>query len=75
AEAGDLIIPMEQGLIGKDHVYAELGELLAGAKKGRESPGEITLFKSVGVAIQDLLAADRALAGAARLGLGVELRL
>ena len=74
-EAGDLIIPMKQGLIGKDHVYAELGEILAGVKKGRESPDEITLFKSVGVAVQDLAAADRALAGAQRLGLGIELRL
>ncbi|MCX5654803.1 MAG: hypothetical protein NTY65_09175 [Planctomycetota bacterium] len=75
AEAGDLIIPMKQGLIGKCHVYAELGEILAGVKKGRESPNEITLFKSVGVAVQDLAAADMALAGAQRLGLGIELRL
>ncbi|HUT59427.1 MAG TPA: ornithine cyclodeaminase family protein [Phycisphaerae bacterium] len=75
AEAGDLIIPMQQGLIGKDHVDAELGEILAGAKKGRQSRDEITLFKSVGVAVQDLAAADRVLAGAQRLGLGVELRL
>jgi alanine dehydrogenase len=75
AEAGDLIIPMNQGLIGKGHVYAELGELLAGVKKGRESPGEITLFKSVGVAVQDLAAADRVLAAAERLNLGTELAL
>lgn len=75
AEAGDLIIPMKQGLIGEDHVHAELGEILAGAKKGRQSRDEITLFKSVGVAVQDLAAADRVLAGAQRLGLGVELRL
>jgi len=75
AEAGDLIIPMEQGLIGKGHVYAELGELLAGVKKGRESPDEITLFKSVGVAVQDLAAADRVLAAAERLNFGTELAL
>jgi ornithine cyclodeaminase len=75
AEAGDLIIPMKQGLIGKGHVYAELGELLAGVKKGRQSPGEITLFKSVGVAVQDLAAADLVLAAAERLNFGTELAL
>ena len=75
AEAGDLIIPIEQGLIGKDHIRAELGEIVAGRKKGRESRNQITLFKSVGVAVQDLLAADRALANAQRLNLGVRLPL
>ena len=72
-EAGDLLIPMEQGLIGRDHVYAELGEIVAGRKKGRESDSQITLFKSVGVAVQDLAAADRVLANAERLGLGTQL--
>lgn len=75
AEAGDLLVPMAEGLIGEDHVYAELGEIVAGKKKGRESPDEITLFKSVGVAVQDLAAADRALARAERLDLGTRLRL
>jgi ornithine cyclodeaminase/alanine dehydrogenase-like protein (mu-crystallin family) len=75
AEAGDLIIPISQGLIGKDHVYAELGEVLCGLKKGRESPAQVTLFKSVGVAIQDLLAADKVLANARRLNLGAEFSL
>jgi len=49
--------------------------LLAGVKKGRESPDEITLFKSVGVAVQDLAAADLVLAAAERLNLGTELAL
>ncbi len=75
AEAGDLIIPIEQGLFGKEHIRAELGEIVAGRKKGRESPDEVTLFKSVGVAVQDLAAAARALANAERLGLGVEVPL
>jgi ornithine cyclodeaminase/alanine dehydrogenase-like protein (mu-crystallin family) len=73
AEAGDLLIPMSQGLFGKDHIYAELGEIVAGQKKGRESPSEITFFKSVGVAVQDLAAAGRVLANAERLGLGTQL--
>jgi len=75
AEAGDLIIPMEQGLIEKDHIYAELGEIVAGLKKGRESPEQITLFKSVGVAVQDMAAANQVLAGAERLNLGTDLTL
>jgi len=75
AEAGDLILPMEQGLIEKDHVYAELGEIVAGLKKGRESPEQVTLFKSVGVAVQDIAAANLVLAGAERLNLGTDLTL
>jgi ornithine cyclodeaminase/alanine dehydrogenase-like protein (mu-crystallin family) len=75
AEAGDLIIPMEQGLIEKDHIYAELGEIIAGLKKGRESPEQVTLFKSVGVAVQDIAAANQVLAGAERLNLGTDLTL
>jgi len=75
AEAGDLLIPIAEGLIAKGTVFAELGEIIAGRKKGRESAGQITLFKSVGVAVQDLLAADLVLANAARLELGAELTL
>jgi ornithine cyclodeaminase/alanine dehydrogenase-like protein (mu-crystallin family) len=72
-EAGDLIGPLSQGLIEQSHVSTELGEILLGSSSGRQSPGEVTLFKSVGVAIQDLHAAARALGNARRLGLGVQL--
>jgi ornithine cyclodeaminase/alanine dehydrogenase-like protein (mu-crystallin family) len=75
AEAGDLIIPMRQGRIAKDHIYAELGEIAAGLKPGRTSGDEITLFKSVGVAVQDVAAAGRVLAAAVGLGLGVQVPL
>jgi ornithine cyclodeaminase/alanine dehydrogenase-like protein (mu-crystallin family) len=75
AEAGDLIIPMDQGMIDKDHIYAELGEIAAGLKPGRTSDNETTLFKSVGVAVQDVAAAGRVLAAAERLRLGVEAAL
>jgi ornithine cyclodeaminase/alanine dehydrogenase-like protein (mu-crystallin family) len=75
AEAGDLIIPMEQGLIEKNHIFAELGDIVAGIKKGRESPEQVTLFKSVGVAVQDMAAANQVLAGAERLNLGTDLTL
>jgi ornithine cyclodeaminase/alanine dehydrogenase-like protein (mu-crystallin family) len=75
AEAGDIIIPMKQGLIEKDHICAELGEIVAGLKKGRESTQQVTLFKSVGVAVQDIAAANRILAAAERLNLGTEFAL
>lgn len=63
-EAGDLVIPLKQGLITEDHVVAELGEVVAGKIPGRRSPEEITLFKSVGNAVQDLVVASRALENA-----------
>ncbi len=70
AEAGDLIIPIQQGRYSADRIAAELGEIVSGAKPGRADDQEITFFKSVGVAIQDLAAATRVLANARRLNLG-----
>ncbi len=52
-EAGDIIIPIQEGLISREHIYAELSELILNRKPGRKSESEITLFKSVGLAIQD----------------------
>ena len=70
AEAGDLIQPIQRGLIGPEHVHAELGDLVLGRKSGRASPDQITLFKAVGVAVQDAVAARLALERAGQLGLG-----
>ena len=70
AEAGDLIIPIREGLISADPIHAELGEIVNGTKAGRTDPEQITLFKSVGVAVQDAIAAGWALARAEALGLG-----
>ena len=56
-EAGDLIIPLREGLIGPGHIRAEIGEVLAGTAPGRQSEDEITLFKSVGNAVEDLAVA------------------
>lgn len=75
AEAGDLLIPMNRGLMSADHVYAELGEIVVGDKPGRESPEEITLFKSVGVAVQDVAAAAAVLEAAQTMGLGTDVAL
>ena len=56
-EAGDLIIPLRAGLIDESHILAEIGAVLAGLAQGRLSDDEITLFKSVGNAVQDLAVA------------------
>ncbi len=74
-ETGDLIIPIQKGLMEPTHIQADIGEIVTGQIQGRTSESEITLFKSVGVAIQDLAAATRALetAEAKNLGTLVEL--
>jgi alanine dehydrogenase len=58
AEAGDLLLPVKEGVISRDHIAADLNELLAGKKQGRTSPSELTLFKSVGCALEDLATAE-----------------
>lgn len=75
AEAGDLVIPRRQGLIGEDHVAAELGEVALGRVPGRTDPAQITFFKSVGNAVQDVAVAQVAYARARELGLGTEISL
>ena len=57
SEAGDYLIPLREGAIGEDHIVAELGEIVAGLAAGRRAPDEITLFKSLGLAIEDLASA------------------
>ena len=57
-EAGDFLIPQREGLIGPDHIRAELGELLLGTAEGRRSDDEITLFKSLGIGVEDLAAGE-----------------
>ena len=63
-EAGDFLIPKAEGAIGDDHIRGEIGDLLLGRVRGRESDKEITLFKSVGLAVQDLVIATQAAAAA-----------
>jgi alanine dehydrogenase len=57
AEAGDLLIPIREGAVGEDHIAGELGDLLLGRVAGRRSAEEITLFESLGLAVEDLAAA------------------
>ncbi|RME76015.1 MAG: ornithine cyclodeaminase family protein [Chloroflexi bacterium] len=75
AEAGDLIIPLERHVISKLDIYGEIGEIVIGKKPGRESADEITLFKSVGVAVQDAAAAAHVLKMAELQDLGQVIRL
>ena len=75
AEAGDLIQPIKTGIITPDHIHAELGEILLGRKVSRTNAEQVTFFKSVGVAVQDAMAAQTALRNAQAQGLGREISL
>lgn len=70
AEAGDLLIPIRAGAITEDHIYADLGEVVVGNKPGRTGDDEITLFKSVGLAIQDVATAALVYRKALAAGIG-----
>jgi len=72
AEAGDLLIPIEKGILRKGDIYGEIGQIAAGKLPGRQSDKEITFFKSVGIAVQDVAVAELVLSQSQTLGLGVE---
>jgi len=74
-EAGDFLIARREGAVGDDHILAEIGEVLLGAHPGRSGPGERTLFKSLGLAVEDVAAAEYVLRRAAAEGIGVEVAL
>ena len=58
-ESGDLVIPMQNGLINQDRIYAELADIVVGRKPGRENNSEITLFKFNGIAVEDIACSSR----------------
>ena len=70
AEAGDLLKPLAAGLIDRQHFETTLDDVLAGRSRGRDSQDQITLFKSVGLAIQDAAAAQAAVRRATEQDLG-----
>ena len=74
-EAGDLIIPIQEGAITEAHIHAELGEIVTGTKPARENDEEVTLFKSNGLAIQDVAAAKLVHDRARQAGIGIEVDL
>lgn len=75
AEAGDIVIPLRAGEIAADHLRGELGQVLLGQVPGRVSADEITLFKSVGLSVQDVVAAAEVYRRAVRDGAGSEVAL
>jgi ornithine cyclodeaminase len=74
-EAGDFLFPKQEGAIGDDHIVGEIGELLLGTVAGRQSADEITLFKSLGLAIEDLAAANYIYKKALETGTGTAVEL
>ncbi len=74
-ESGDFLIPTREGAITNTHILGELGELLIEKVKGRTAPVEITLFKSMGIAIEDLASAHYVYNKAVRQGIGTEIEL
>ena len=75
SEAGDFLFPKQEGAIDDDHIVGEIGDILLGKLPGRESPDEITLFKSLGLAVEDLAAADYVYKRAEAEGVGTTVDL
>jgi ornithine cyclodeaminase/alanine dehydrogenase-like protein (mu-crystallin family) len=74
-EAGDVLIPMREGAITADHIAAELGEVIIGRKEGRRAPSELTLFKSLGLAVEDVASAAHIAKRARVEGIGQTVQL
>jgi ornithine cyclodeaminase len=71
-EAGDYLLAVDEAGIGPEHIRAELGELLIGSADGRRSEEELTVFKSLGLAVEDLAAAELCVRRAVERGVGTE---
>lgn len=74
-ESGDVVQGIKDGLFGPDHVRGELGEVVLGRVAGRSSDADITIFKSLGMAVEDVVAADLVYRRAVETGTGTELTL
>lgn len=74
-EAGDFLIPKKEGAIGDDHIQGEIGEIVIGKIPGRRTPEEITLFKSLGLAIEDIASAEHIYRKALGKGMGTLVEL
>jgi ornithine cyclodeaminase len=75
SEAGDIIIPLKQGLITEAHIQGEIGEVAAGKIPGRQSDEDLTCFKSVGLAVQDVAVAELIQRRAKELDLGTDIEI
>ncbi len=75
-EAGEFREALDEGAIaGEEHVRAVIGELVIGSHHGRSGPAALTVFRSLGIAVEDLAAAELAVANARRAGAGIEVEL
>ena len=74
-ESGDIVMGMAEGHFGADHLAGELGEVAAGAVPGRTDAGQITVFKSLGLAVEDVAAGALAASRSMERHLGLELAL
>lgn len=74
-DAGDLIIPLNKGEIAKDHLLGEIGKVMTGELQGRISEGDITLFETIGISVEDISAAQLIYERAKDQGLGVWLEI
>jgi ornithine cyclodeaminase len=74
-ESGDIVLGLREGRFARSHVVAELGEVVSGGMPGRTSEPEITVFKSLGLAVEDLVAARLAYQRARERGKGIEIDL
>jgi ornithine cyclodeaminase len=70
AEAGDIVLPIAEGALAPEQIAGELGEVAGGTVQGRTSPAEVTIFKSLGMAAEDVAAAHLAYERATARGLG-----
>lgn len=75
SEAGDYLVPLAEGRIGEDHLLGEIGQVAAGILTGRRNDAEITLFKSLGLAVEDMASAHAVLEAAATEGAGAVIDL
>jgi len=73
--AGEIVIPLREGAITKDHLYGEIGEIAGGSKAGRQGEKEISLYKSMGIAAEDVAAADYLYKQAVKQGIGTTVHL
>jgi alanine dehydrogenase len=74
-EAGDIVMNIAAGLFNESHIRGEIGELVLGRVDGRTSPEDVTVFKSLGMAVEDVVAADLVFRRASESGAGTELTL
>ncbi|HMF50642.1 MAG TPA: ornithine cyclodeaminase family protein [Candidatus Saccharimonadales bacterium] len=75
AECGDILLAIKEGSIAKENIHGEIGEVLAGTKPGRTSSDEVTLYKSVGIAIQDVATANLVYHKALKQGVGTTVEI